>query len=447
MQRRRPLAEGTYTLSSGFGARVNPVTGRQEGHRGLDFAAKDGTAIYAAAAGTVELAGPASGFGQWIVIKHPTGERTVYGHMWSATTHVRAGQAVTLGQRIGSVGSNGQSTGPHLHFEVLQPNASIDAATRINPTGWLDKKEADVASLGEADYPPREQMKGMWNDAPNEFQFIGQHTTESDGGNSNVIGYLERNWGTGSYHWMVDFDGERVRLVPDSKQAWAALPIGNRKGLHVCAMGYASWSRERWLQEGKMLESTAQVYAAWSKQYGIPLVKITAAEAKAGKRGVLGHGDIKDAWGEGTHWDPGPNYPYDRVIARAKEILGQVPSQPAPGGGMSPEMIQWLGDPARAKRGWLQLRPFPDNQGKVYNTFLNREMAQDEGLTVVEALCRVLFESTLRIPAYRGDARKALGPETVLGHAAAAAGGVDDILAAIAELTREVQGLKAKIGA
>ncbi|WNM69952.1 lysin A [Rhodococcus phage GuyFagieri] len=309
-----------------------------------------------------------------------------------------------------------------------------------------------MASLGEAEYPPREQMKGMWNNSPNEFQFIGQHTTESESGNSDVIAYLERNWGTGSYHWMVDFDGERVRLVPDSKQAWGALPIGNRKGLHVCAMGRAEWSRERWLREGKMLESTAQVYAAWSKAYGIPLVKITPAEARAGKRGVLGHVDIRDAWGEGTHWDPGPNFPYDRVIARAKEILGQVPSTPgtgtpAPGGSMSPEMIQWLGDPARAKRGWLQLRPYPDNQGKVYNTFLNREMASDEGMTVVETLCRLLFEATLRIPAYRGEKRRTLGNETVLGHAAAAAGGVEDILAAVAELTREVQALRAKIGA
>jgi hypothetical protein len=125
---------------------------------------------------------------------------------------------------------------------------------------------------------------------------------------------------------MVDFDGEEVRMVPDNKQAWAAMNQGNRRGLHTCVMGRAEWSRARWLQETKLLERTAMRYAEWSRLYGIPLVKITPAQLRAGQRGVVGHIDIRDAWGEGDHWDPGYNFPYDFVIARAKAILGGAPA-------------------------------------------------------------------------------------------------------------------------
>lgn len=118
-----PMTPGSYRLTSGFGNRTNPVTGAAEGHRGQDFAAPSGTPIFAAAPGVVVRAGPADGFGQWIVIDHRIGDRlvsTVYGHMWPTGVGVAAGQQVQPGQHIGRVGSNGQSTGPHLHFEVWQ---------------------------------------------------------------------------------------------------------------------------------------------------------------------------------------------------------------------------------------------------------------------------------------------------------------------------------------
>lgn len=168
--------------------------------------------------------------------------------------------------------------------------------------------------------PYREQMNGLWNDAGNTMQLGVQHTTESEGGNTSVIGYLE-NTRKGSYQTMIDFDGEEVRMVPDTKQAWGAGPEGNRRGLHVCAMGRAAWSRERWLQEGKLLERTAQRYAAWNRDYGIPLVKINAADIRNGVRGICGHADISEAFGEVDHWDPGPDFPYNVAIGRAFEIL------------------------------------------------------------------------------------------------------------------------------
>ena len=128
-----PLTAGTYHLSSPFGPRDRQM------HWGQDFAANDGTHIYAAQAGSVQYIGAAQGFGQWIVIDHPApagGGTTVYGHMWDAfATGLKPGSSVTAGQHIAYVGSNGQSSGPHLHFEV-HPTV-WRAGSQIDPMPWL----------------------------------------------------------------------------------------------------------------------------------------------------------------------------------------------------------------------------------------------------------------------------------------------------------------------
>lgn len=133
MPRFLPMKVGTFTLSSGFG----PRWGSQ--HRGQDYAAPDGTPIYAAQAGTVAHIGAADGFGQWIVLDHPAadgGGTTVYGHMWDAfATGLKAGDRVQAGQLIAYVGTNGQSTGPHLHFEV-HPTVWRQGS-QIDPQPWL----------------------------------------------------------------------------------------------------------------------------------------------------------------------------------------------------------------------------------------------------------------------------------------------------------------------
>lgn len=134
-------------VSSPFGERVHPVTGKRSGHRGIDFAAGGGTPIYAAQSGTVLYAGAAAGFGGpspagWIVIDHSTAEGggvTIYGHV---IAEVLRGARVTAGQRIGYVNGNratyGDSTGPHLHFEVVGAGIPFsDGARRIDPAPWL----------------------------------------------------------------------------------------------------------------------------------------------------------------------------------------------------------------------------------------------------------------------------------------------------------------------
>ena len=143
-----PLPQGTWVESSPFGPRIHPITGKQSFHTGTDFAAPAGTPILAAADGTVTVAGPASGYGHLIVIEHTIDGQTVataYGHMYADGLHVHVGDTVTAGEHIGDVGSDGNSTGPHLHFEVRPGGTSGKA---IDPAKWLNDHHA--ANLPEA---------------------------------------------------------------------------------------------------------------------------------------------------------------------------------------------------------------------------------------------------------------------------------------------------------
>ncbi|WP_167659996.1 peptidoglycan DD-metalloendopeptidase family protein [Nocardia mangyaensis] len=117
-------ATGTFT--SKFG----PRWGKH--HGGVDIANAIGTPILAAADGVVVAAGPASGFGQWVKIRHADGTETIYGHVDSYS--VQPGQQVGAGQQIARMGNEGRSTGPHLHFEVRQNGAAVD------PQPWLAQR-------------------------------------------------------------------------------------------------------------------------------------------------------------------------------------------------------------------------------------------------------------------------------------------------------------------
>jgi murein DD-endopeptidase MepM/ murein hydrolase activator NlpD len=111
-------------LTSGFGGRWGTT------HYGIDLAAPIGTPIYALTDGVVEDAGPASGFGLWVVLKHPDGTHSVYGHV--NRMFVKVGDVVKAGQQIAEVGNRGESTGPHLHLEIWD----VDG-TKVDPIPWL----------------------------------------------------------------------------------------------------------------------------------------------------------------------------------------------------------------------------------------------------------------------------------------------------------------------
>ena len=120
---------GYSRISSEFGWREAPIAGAGNNHKGMDLAAPTGTPIYAAAAGTVTTARYSNSAGNWVVINHGNGLQTYYMH--ASALYVSEGQSVSKGQNIAAVGSTGQSTGPHLHFQVMQNG------TPVNPRNYL----------------------------------------------------------------------------------------------------------------------------------------------------------------------------------------------------------------------------------------------------------------------------------------------------------------------
>jgi murein DD-endopeptidase MepM/ murein hydrolase activator NlpD len=125
----RPLfvmpTKGVYT--SGFGYRWGAL------HGGIDLAGPIGTPIVAASDGVVVDAGPTAGYGAWVKIRHSDGTVTLYGHVNTWT--VQIGQRVFAGDQIATIGNRGNSTGPHLHFEVL-----LNGTNRVDPAPWLAQR-------------------------------------------------------------------------------------------------------------------------------------------------------------------------------------------------------------------------------------------------------------------------------------------------------------------
>jgi murein DD-endopeptidase MepM/ murein hydrolase activator NlpD len=118
-------------LTSSFGERHDPFHGHKRQHRGVDIAAPTGTPIRAIASGTVRFSGRSGGYGNVVIVAHPDGTETRYAHCRSLD--VRAGQQVSAGDPIATVGSTGRSTGPHLHLEVRKGGAAIDPVAHF---GW-----------------------------------------------------------------------------------------------------------------------------------------------------------------------------------------------------------------------------------------------------------------------------------------------------------------------
>lgn len=121
----------TYHLSSGFGWRTDPVYGGSEGHAGLDIAMRRGSPVYVTGDGVVEEASfNIAGYGRVVTVNHGFGYKTRYAHL--SRMYVHEGQKVKRGTLIGTVGTTGKSTGPHLHYEVRYRGAPV------NPRNFMD---------------------------------------------------------------------------------------------------------------------------------------------------------------------------------------------------------------------------------------------------------------------------------------------------------------------
>ena len=126
-------------LSSSYGMRKHPISGFNKMHKGVDFAAPIGTPIYAGGNGTIEYLGNNGGYGKYIRIRHNNEYKTAYAHLSSYKKGLSKGKRVNQGDVIGYVGSTGNSTGPHLHYEILFQNKHINPLKLKLPSGKILK--------------------------------------------------------------------------------------------------------------------------------------------------------------------------------------------------------------------------------------------------------------------------------------------------------------------
>ena len=131
-------------ISSNFGMRKHPISGFNKMHKGVDFAAPTGTPIYAGGNGIVEYVGRNGGYGKYIRIRHNNGYKTAYAHLSNYKKGISKGVRVNQGEVIGYVGSTGNSTGPHLHYEIIYQNQHINPLKLKLPSGKiLEGKELE----------------------------------------------------------------------------------------------------------------------------------------------------------------------------------------------------------------------------------------------------------------------------------------------------------------
>lgn len=140
-----PFGRIKYVITSEFGIRVHPITGEVRQHDGYDLCANTGAGsnIYASASGTVSVAGWYGGYGKCVVIDHGGGLQSLYGHL--SDISVKTGAKVRVGQKIGAEGSTGNSTGPHLHFEVRKDGTAVDGKAFLK-TLYTNATSVDIWS-------------------------------------------------------------------------------------------------------------------------------------------------------------------------------------------------------------------------------------------------------------------------------------------------------------
>lgn len=163
------------------------------------------------------------------------------------------------------------------------------------------------------------------------IRWVALHTNESDNPAFETTDHRAENlarWMEGqqvSYHKVVD-DDSVVNFVPDGVMSWS-LRSGNSRSLNVCMIGRAAWSREEWLRHDQMLRMTALIVKNWCEAHGIPKRKLSASQVGANQSGIIGHWDWTMGKNDGTHTDPGAQFPWDVFM---RYVLGDVAEEPEP---------------------------------------------------------------------------------------------------------------------
>jgi hypothetical protein len=151
------------------------------------------------------------------------------------------------------------------------------------------------------------------------IKLIVLHSTEGGGSAAAVARYFTSASSGGSAHLVLD-DNACYRCLRNIDIPWGA-PGANEQGFHIEQLGYAAWTQKQWLAHEQMLDRAAYKIAYHAHLFKIPLVFLTAAGLKAGKRGVTTHAEVSKAWHKTDHSDPGSGYPIKYVLALAKKYL------------------------------------------------------------------------------------------------------------------------------
>lgn len=328
-----PVQKG-FVVTSRFGPRWGTT------HWGTDFGVDGGSGgkpVFAVKSGTVTRAGPASGFGRWVTIDHPAangGGETVYGHV---IPEVRAGQRVSEGQRIARIDPNSATNGgvaPHLHLEWHRYSWSPPGPNRLDPmvmlkgAKWPGESAPSAGSTVQRskDIFDIDWSQRFWeNGSYSPKRLIVLHTTENSARTTaeSVARFQlgpENTW-KGAYTGLVDSRGVALRANTDDQRVPAAGNDSNRIGMHLSFVAYASWSRSMWLRQEKMLRRGARVVADWCTKHGIPARVVTPEQAARGSWGITDHNGTRLAFGETTHTDVGPNFPWAEFMEMVQDCL------------------------------------------------------------------------------------------------------------------------------
>lgn len=161
-----------------------------------------------------------------------------------------------------------------------------------------------------------------------KVRLLAVHTTEGVRTCPDLLAFFEREYKdnpdtAGSSHAGA-CDTCQSEFLSYDRAAWT-LRSGNLVSDNIELCGMAAWSRAEWLRHMTMLDGAAQWLAKRAKARGIPLVKLTPADVAAGRSGVIGHADWTTGMHDGSHWDPGPSFPWDLLMPLANRYLTPPP--------------------------------------------------------------------------------------------------------------------------
>ena len=228
-----------------------------------------------------------------------------------------------------AIGTDYRITNAHLASIQELESLGGGETTAPEPRTVAATEKTEPARPAEPEPPPVEKLEPVAESRrffpaahfggardPSRLRVIVLHSTEG-GSASGAASWFQNEASGGSTQLVAGEDG-LYRSVDDLRIPWGAQGA-NSDGLHIELAGFAKWSRDQWMEKRQTLENAASAIGKWSRQYGIPLRYIEGEElANDRTRGVTTHVAVTKAYKKGDHWDPGPGFPLDYVLERAK---------------------------------------------------------------------------------------------------------------------------------